>query len=34
MTRYLISFPGDAMGHIPDQEWPEVASVSPMRLFA
>lgn len=24
MTRYLISFPGDAMGHIPDEEGPEV----------
>jgi hypothetical protein len=25
MTRYLISFPGDAMGHIPDEDGPEVA---------
>jgi hypothetical protein len=25
MTRYLISFPGDAMAHIPDAEGPEVA---------
>ena len=25
MTRYLISFPGDAMDHIPDEEMPEVA---------
>ena len=25
MTRYLISFPGDAMDHIPDEEVPEVA---------
>ena len=25
MTRYLISFPGDAMGHIPEEEMPEVA---------
>ncbi len=25
MTRYLISFPADAMGHIPDEEGPEVA---------
>jgi hypothetical protein len=24
MTRYLISFPGDAMEHIPDEEGPEV----------
>ncbi len=25
MTRYLISFPSDAMDHIPEQEMPEVA---------
>jgi hypothetical protein len=25
MTRYLISFPGDAMDHIPDEDGPEVA---------
>jgi hypothetical protein len=25
MTRYLISFPGDAMDHIPEAEMPEVA---------
>ena len=25
MTRYLISFPSDAMAHIPDEEGPEVA---------
>ena len=25
MTRYLISFPGDAMGHIPDEDEPEVS---------
>ncbi|MGH3164546.1 MAG: YciI family protein [Trebonia sp.] len=25
MTRYLISFPGDAMVHIPDEAGPEVA---------
>ncbi len=25
MTRYLISFPGEAMDHIPDEEMPEVA---------
>ncbi len=25
MTRYLISFPGDAMEHIPDADEPEVA---------
>ena len=24
MTRYLISFPGDAMAHIPDEDGPEV----------
>ena len=24
MTRYLISFPSDAMAHIPDEEGPEV----------
>jgi len=25
MTRYLISFPSDAMDHIPDEDGPEVA---------
>jgi hypothetical protein len=25
MTRYLISFPSDAMDHIPEEEMPEVA---------
>ena len=25
MTRYLISFPGDAMDYIPEEEMPEVA---------
>jgi hypothetical protein len=25
MTRYLISFPSDAMNHIPDEDGPEVA---------
>jgi hypothetical protein len=25
MTRYLISFPGDAMGHIPEEELPDVS---------
>jgi hypothetical protein len=25
MTRYLISFPGDAMDHIPEEEMPQVA---------
>ena len=25
MTRYLISFPGNAMDHIPEEEGPEVA---------
>jgi hypothetical protein len=25
MTRYLISFPGDAMDHVPDEDQPEAA---------
>lgn len=25
MTRYLISFPGDAMDHLPEEEMPDVA---------
>jgi hypothetical protein len=28
MTRYLISFPSDAMDHIPEEEMPEVASAA------
>ncbi len=28
MTRYLISFPSDAMAHIPDEEGPEVADAA------
>jgi len=28
MTRYLISFPSDAMDHIPDEEMPDVAKAS------
>jgi hypothetical protein len=28
MTRYLISFPRDAMAHIPDEEGPDVADAA------
>jgi hypothetical protein len=28
MTRYLISFPNDAMAHIPDEEGPEVGAAA------
>ena len=28
MTRYLISFPSDAMDHIPDEEGPDVAEAA------
>jgi hypothetical protein len=28
MTRYLISFPGAAMAHIPDEEGPDVAEAA------
>jgi hypothetical protein len=28
MTRYLISFPGDAMDHIPEEEGPGVADAA------
>jgi hypothetical protein len=28
MTRYLISFPTDAMAHIPDEEGPDVADAA------
>jgi hypothetical protein len=28
MTRYLISFPRDAMAHIPDEEGPDVAEAA------
>jgi hypothetical protein len=28
MTRYLISFPNDAMDHIPDEEGPEVGAAA------
>jgi hypothetical protein len=28
MTRYLISFPSDAMNHIPDHEWPAVGEAA------
>jgi hypothetical protein len=28
MTRYLISFPSDAMDHIPDEEGPDVADAA------
>ena len=28
MTRYLISFPSDAMDHIPEEEMPEVAGAA------
>lgn len=28
MTRYLISFPGDAMAHIPEEEGPAVADAA------
>lgn len=27
MTQYLITFPSDAMNHIPDEEMPEVAGL-------